>query len=404
MNVSRKNCSGRDRKKKYNTKWSKKNPIKFFDLKPKNIHANYNKYRYMKSMEGYVEYTDYIDKYIYNVNKSGFDTGIIYDDDENGDTMNDFIENNNIDKIRLLLSDGYDPNSSFNKNCPCCCYEYPDDLTACFQNKRMIPFKLLAPKTSHDKIIGDGWEEAGVRIWGDGAAPFLKFLSSLMNIDVDYLYTYIGYNNDFNVKDLQEQLEAIGKTEDSIDFECIRLSEYNKDYYESMIRKGRLDLTRTLSSIIQNQTVSRETAVYLSQLCIRLGADTSKSILFECPLWGSISRKFNLPTIGEFENLYISLDMLMPHIDTFLDEYDHSEYDYVGKKLIHMMELIKDVYNQKPQDAAIVIQCFIRISLSKKKANDLRSIPENLFDPEFSLVRKKLLNIDDSCFNKVTFK
>ena len=47
----------------------------------------------------------------------------------------------------------------------------------------------------------------------------------------------------------------------------------------------------------------------------------------------------------------------------------------------------------------VIIQCFIRISLSKKKSNDLRSIPDNLFDPEFSLVRKKLLNIDDSCFN-----
>ena len=39
------------------------------------------------------------------------------------------------------------------------------------------------------------------------------------------------------------------------------------------------------------------------------------------------------------------------------------------------------------------------VSSSKKEANDLRSIPENLFDPEFSSVRKKLLNIDDSCFN-----
>ena len=38
------------------------------------------------------------------------------------------------------------------------------------------------------------------------------------------------------------------------------------------------------------------------------------------------------------------------------------------------------------------------VSYSKKEANDLRSIPDNLFDPEFSLVRKKLLNIDDSCF------
>ena len=48
---------------------------------------------------------------------------------------------------------------------------------------------------------------------------------------------------------------------------------------------------------------------------------------------------------------------------------------------------------------AVRIQCFIRISLSKKNSDILRSIPDNLFDPEFSLIRKKMLNIDDSCFN-----
>lgn len=52
----------------------------------------------------------------------------------------------------------------------------------------------------------------------------------------------------------------------------------------------------------------------------------------------------------------------------------------------------------KEYDNAVIIQCFFRISYSKKKAYELRSIPDNLFDPEFSSMRKKLLDIDDSCF------
>ena len=52
----------------------------------------------------------------------------------------------------------------------------------------------------------------------------------------------------------------------------------------------------------------------------------------------------------------------------------------------------------KEYDNAVIIQCFFRVSYSKKKAYELRSIPDNLFDPEFSSMRKKLLDIDDSCF------
>jgi len=65
---------------------------------------------------------------------------------------------------------------------------------------------------------------------------------------------------------------------------------------------------------------------------------------------------------------------------------------------IKMYEMIEKIEERLLYNNAVRIQCFIRISLSKKKSNDLRSIPENLFDPEFSSVRKKLLNIDDSCF------
>ena len=45
------------------------------------------------------------------------------------------------------------------------------------------------------------------------------------------------------------------------------------------------------------------------------------------------------------------------------------------------------------------IQCFFRVILAKSISNRLRLEPRNLFDPEFSDMRKFLLNIDDSRFN-----
>lgn len=46
------------------------------------------------------------------------------------------------------------------------------------------------------------------------------------------------------------------------------------------------------------------------------------------------------------------------------------------------------------------IQGFFRIIQSKKIVNDLRSKPDNLFEPEFSIQRKRKLKIDDSMFKK----
>ena len=72
-----------------------------------------------------------------------------------------------------------------------------------------------------------------------------------------------------------------------------------------------------------------------------------------------------------------------------------------NERLEQLKNKIKEEQEKLLYNNAVIIQCFIRVSYSKKEANDLRSIPDNLFDPEFSLVRKKMFNIDDSCFNKI---
>jgi len=50
--------------------------------------------------------------------------------------------------------------------------------------------------------------------------------------------------------------------------------------------------------------------------------------------------------------------------------------------------------------SSITIQYFFRIITSKNITNKLRIEPRNLFDPEFSDMRKRIFNIDDSRFLK----
>jgi hypothetical protein len=65
---------------------------------------------------------------------------------------------------------------------------------------------------------------------------------------------------------------------------------------------------------------------------------------------------------------------------------------------------IRTVFNEYEKatmilyEKATMIQCFFRVTMSKILVNRLRSEPENLFDPDFSNKRKRILKIDDSRF------
>lgn len=76
--------------------------------------------------------------------------------------------------------------------------------------------------------------------------------------------------------------------------------------------------------------------------------------------------------------------------------YDMYEFNYT-------MKVLKNIYvkykNRKIYNNAIIIQNSFRSYMSIKIANILRSNPDNLFDSNFSNIRKRKLNIDDSFFN-----
>ena len=337
----------------------------------------------------------------------------ISDDYSGGSSMNFFIRSRKYSSIVKWLKDGYNPDSSFGKNCPCCQYEIPDDLTNCFWKGNIEAFRLLLPKTNPELILS----EQGVRIWGkyrncvQNSIPYLKIMSEHFDVPSSYLLDYIAGSKPFDVDLLRGQLLAIGKTEDSIDIRDIRLGNSNRDYYEHLLTlSGKLDLEFVLSKVLEDEMYlgsfnenERDTYTHIGQTCIRLGADTSKVMEFGLSYW-TVARELSIDTV-ELEDynevMKISLDELMVHVNKFLSEgHEVPEIDenrYYAE-VFRVMGYLKDIYTGGKYEHALTIQCFYRVFRSVKIVKDLRSLPENLFDTEFSTMRKKLMNIDDSVF------
>jgi len=248
--------------------------------------------------------------------------------------MEYYICTNNLIGIKGELSRGYNPNISFFRNCSCCHYETPDDLTRCFWEDNIEAFKLLLPRTSPEKILGlyeNGYHESGVRIWGEHAEPYLRIMSEAMNIPSSYLLEYIGFSPEFNVYTLDVLLNAIGKTEDSLDFKEMRLNSFNKEYFEHLLKIGKMDRDWMMSYIVDEQMHvrgdfdRRNALIRLGHLCIHLGFDTSKEIVLN-EGYHQFGYEFSLPEIVDGPGIVdglkvkykISLDRLMIYIKQYL--------------------------------------------------------------------------------------
>jgi len=309
--------------------------------------------------------------------------------------MEFYISTGRNSEIQSEIYMGYSPDSSFGRNCWCCSYEHPDDLTRCFWDKNMEAFKVLFPMTNPELIIRDYDDnERGVKIYGEGAEPYLRIMSKSIDIPADYLLEYIGYHKSFNIDTLYILLDAIGKTEESINFKKIKITKYNKEYISYALITRKVDTERIMSSVIEQGGFAdldrRDALIEIGQLCINLGFETSKDMEFGICYW-RIAREFSLPNYVEDERIYlISLDKLMIHINEYLSVNIKSKDS--------TMEFIKEIYTGGHYNKIIRIQCLFRVFKSKAIANYLRLLPENLFDPEFFSMRKKMLNINDSIF------
>lgn len=68
---------------------------------------------------------------------------------------------------------------------------------------------------------------------------------------------------------------------------------------------------------------------------------------------------------------------------------------YLAKRLINLYRRYKD---RKTYFPAVTIQCLFRSYSSRKVADILRMCPDNLFNVDYSVSRKRKIDIDDSCF------
>ena len=83
------------------------------------------------------------------------------------------------------------------------------------------------------------------------------------------------------------------------------------------------------------------------------------------------------------------------------EDYPEVTQQYIRKVLVRLLENMYRKYRDRNlRVSATKIQCAFRVYLSTKRANILRSHPDNLFS-QYSQLRKRKLEIDDSRFGAV---
>ena len=140
------------------------------------------------------------------------------------------------------------------------------------------------------------------------------------------------------------------------------------------------------------------------KLCVNRGAD--KSSTFDVPEfqfeWANkILKKTSWKKHHNMEYITISCDEALEAMKSipFDDFQNHIFFTNVASSLREIDRSVSSILFDYDK-FSLVIQCAFRVHMSNKRVNILRSQPENLFHPEFSIIRKRKLNIDDSMFDK----
>lgn len=308
--------------------------------------------------------------------------------------IEDEINDGEIDEIVVIISQGYNPDHSF-QGC-FCCYE-PDDLTRCYHQAKLEIFKLLIAHTSVSLLDK-------VKIYNSPRSiPYLEIMRQYINIPPERFCCYIETNSDFNVPDLNAMLGVIGKNANSIDYSTLNhlvLTSYNKEYYKELLKDGKLDVNKTLLYVINKcdllYDATREEFAEIGKLCIRLGADTSVNIQFCSNYYYLMKYLLNAGLTINPSNLstVMSLDELHDKMSRF--EIKDQTLHALNKK---DFDFICEIYKESSIfQNVLTIQCCVRRYISRKRTNMIRLNPDNLFNVDYTIHRKNILNIDDSNF------
>jgi len=272
-------------------------------------------------------------------------------------------------------------------------------LTRCYHQDRLEIFKILVECTNEYFL-------AKVKIYDSPRAiPYIKIMSNYIYIPPERFCYYIEHNSDFNVPDLNSMLGVIHKNADYIEYNTLTthlvLTSSNKTYYISLLESGKLDINKTLLYVINKcdllYNATKEEFIEIGKLCIRLGADTSVNIQFGSNYYYLMKYLLNAGLNINPHNLstIMSLDELHDKMSRF--EIKDQKMHALNKR---DFDFINEIYKESViVKSALKIQCCVRRYNSINITNMIRLVPENLFNSEYTVHRKKILDIDDSKFN-----
>lgn len=298
------------------------------------------------------------------------------------------------------------------------CYQL---LVHCFEKDNFENFKILFSHLKSMDFYNNMFcfDHNIERISGLKAARYLKVMSEVVEIKPRHLLKFI-ISNEFDVRVLRDQLDAIGQTEDSL-FEAIEIdricciSEFNCESLEKSLLNGKLDkdwalsylMNRYMYHFLPNRTASNcadfhrhhNICKHLGKVCIGLGANISKMKYLNCS--DEIQYPHDIYRCKEYslrfcasrycnEKAEKSFDEVMSVVTEYISE-GHEEED-------NFAFLCRDLDSYRKEKLAVRLQCLFRCYSSKKYTDRLRLMPGNLFDKKFSEVRKKRMKINDELF------
>ena len=180
-------------------------------------------------------------------------------------------------------------------------------------------------------------------------------------------------------------------------------TDKNFSFYIESLKKGKIDINGAFTCIMYiihdeyrvRGKITESKILEIAFLCLRLGA--SIHLRNKITLNSYYKRNLHLLPVIENRGRIMYLD------DGFINISMHEIFNIIRKDKKIDIGMASIVIKLLEWDtSAKKVQGLFRIHFSRKEANNLRILPENLFDEEFGLTRRKMLKIDESfVFEKI---
>ena len=290
--------------------------------------------------------------------------------------------------VKLHLANGYDLGVG------CCCE--PHEIWLCYFEPE---FKIIADHLCGYEQLYKTYEEIISRVSRkDHNAIYMKErMKRCPHILSDFIES-----DRFDKIEYERILGEIHSTDKkNIIIHEVYPTEKNFLFYIESLKKGKIDINGGFTCIMYiihdeyrvRGKITESKILEIAFLCLRLGA--SIHLRTKITLNSYYKRNLHLLPIIENRGRIMYLD------DGFINISMHEIFNIIRKDKKIDIRMASIVIKLLEWDTcAKKVQGLFRIHFSKKEANNLRILPENLFDEEFGLTRRKMLKIDESLFLK----